>query len=516
MSKHKSSIKSHRALAKKLNYKNGTIFAVIGILAITGAVLVYKSFAASGTLTLTPSSSTVNIGSNFTITVHANGGTDPLSGAEADLTYDPAKLQFVSATNTGTNFDAVVPPTNSSGLVQIGAAHKGTTGLSGDQIVGTVTFTALAPGTATVAFANTSDLLPTSNPATNVLTASPSGTYTIADTQPPNAPTGLTAGTKTVNSIALIWVAPSDNVGVTGYKVYRNGSTTPVTTIGTNTPNYTDTGLTPNTSYSYTVQALDAAGNPSALSTALAASTLPDTTAPPVPTGLTAGTKTVTSINISWAASIDNVLTTGYKVLRNGTVVNANVSSTNYTDTGLTPNTSYSYTIEAFDAVPNVSLPSTALAVTTLADTTAPSVPTGLAAGTKTVNSITLTWAVPSDNVGVTSYEIFRNGSTTALATVTTNSFTDTGLTQNTSYSYTVQAFDAANNASAVSSAFVVTTAVKQGDINSDGFVNGADLSILAANYNKAGTYSFAQGDLDNNHVVNIIDLTLLAIAWGS
>src|SRR5579872_1658670 len=146
MSKHKSSTKSHRVLANKVNYRNSTIFAVIGILAITGAILVYKSFAASGTLTLTPSSSTVNIGSNFTITIHANGGTDPLSGVEADLTYDTTKLQFVSATNTGTNFDTVLPPTNSNGLIQIGAAHKGTTGLSGDQIVGTVTFTALATG----------------------------------------------------------------------------------------------------------------------------------------------------------------------------------------------------------------------------------------------------------------------------------------------------------------------------------------------------------------------------------
>jgi len=59
-------------------------------------------------------------------------------------------------------------------------------------------------------------------------------------------------------------------------------------------------------------------------------------------------------------------------------------------------------------------------------------------------------------------------------------------------------------------------TSPKPDDINGDGFVNGGDLSILAANYNKPGVYTLAQGDINGDQKVNITDLTLLAIGWGT
>ena len=168
-------------------------------------------------------------------------------------------------------------------------------------------------------------------------------------------------------------------------------------------------------------------------------------------------------------------------------------------------------------AANNSSAASSALVTSTLPDTSAPSVPTGLIAGTKTITTITFTWTASVDNVLTTGYKIFRNGGTTPIGTTTgATTYTDTGLTQNTSYSYTVSAFDAANNNSAQSTALVVSTPVKQGDINSDNSVDSGDFAILAANYNKAGTYTFVQGDLNNDQTVNIIDLTILAIAWGT
>ncbi|WP_370450108.1 CBM20 domain-containing protein [Corallococcus interemptor] len=88
-------------------------------------------------------------------------------------------------------------------------------------------------------------------------------------------------------------------------------------------------------------------------------------------------------------------------------------------------------------------------------DTTAPSVPTGLAA-TRTDRSVTLTWTASTDNVGVTGYQVFRNG--TQVGTPTSTSYTDSGLSSNTAYSYTVKARDAAGNTSAASSALSVTT----------------------------------------------------------
>lgn len=92
-----------------------------------------------------------------------------------------------------------------------------------------------------------------------------------ADTTPPSQPTGLTATAASSTQINLSWTASTDNVGVTGYKVYRNGSATPVGTPTTNS--FNDTGLTPSTTYSYYVVANDAAGNSSPNSSTVSATT---------------------------------------------------------------------------------------------------------------------------------------------------------------------------------------------------------------------------------------------------
>lgn len=89
-------------------------------------------------------------------------------------------------------------------------------------------------------------------------------------------------------------------------------------------------------------------------------------------------------------------------------------------------------------------------------DTQAPSAPSGLASSNITSSSFTLTWTASTDNVGVASYEVFRNG--TSVGTSTTTSKSVTGLTASTTYSMTVKAKDAAGNVSAASSALNVTT----------------------------------------------------------
>lgn len=92
----------------------------------------------------------------------------------------------------------------------------------------------------------------------------------VADTQAPTAPTNLRATGTTSTSVSLAWNASTDNVGVTGYDVYR-GSALVTTTTATS---YTVTGLTPGTAYTFTVKARDAAGNVSAASNALSVTTL--------------------------------------------------------------------------------------------------------------------------------------------------------------------------------------------------------------------------------------------------
>jgi chitodextrinase len=89
------------------------------------------------------------------------------------------------------------------------------------------------------------------------------------DTQAPTAPAGLAVTGTTSSSASLSWAASSDNVGVTGYRVYRGG-TQVATATGTS---YTDTGLSASTAYSYTVKAVDAAGNLSAASNSATATT---------------------------------------------------------------------------------------------------------------------------------------------------------------------------------------------------------------------------------------------------
>jgi cellulose 1,4-beta-cellobiosidase len=89
-------------------------------------------------------------------------------------------------------------------------------------------------------------------------------------------------------------------------------------------------------------------------------------------------------------------------------------------------------------------------------DTTAPSVPTGLTVSGTTDTSVSLTWSASTDNVGVTGYDVFRAG--TKVGSTASTSFTDTGLTASTAYSYTVKAKDAAGNVSTASAAVTATT----------------------------------------------------------
>src|SRR6266853_1639343 len=282
------------------------------------------------------------------------------------------------------------------------------------------------------------------------------GTTPPADTTPPSTPAGLTGAAAGSTGANLSWSISTDNVGVTGYIVRRNGVqvATPATTT------YADTGLSAATTYSYAVAARDAAGNISPNSTSVSVTTASpaDTTPPTTPTGLTGAAAGSTGANLSWSASTDNVGVTGYIVRRNGVQV-ATPATTTYADTGLSAATTYSYAVAARDAAGNISPNSTSVSVTTAspADTTPPTTPTGLTGAAAGSTGATLSWSASTDNVGVTGYIVRRNG--VQVATPATTSFADTGLSAATTYSYTVAARDAAGNISANSTSVSVTTA---------------------------------------------------------
>src|SRR3990167_5428984 len=116
-------------------------------------------------------------------------------------------------------------------------------------------------------------------------------TSTSPDTTAPTTPTNLSATAVSSSQINLSWTASTDNVGVTGYDIYRNG--TLLTSV--TTPSYSNTGLTASTLYSYTVRAKDAAGKISPPQTTGASATTLAGTPPPSGTAITSVDVTNTS-----------------------------------------------------------------------------------------------------------------------------------------------------------------------------------------------------------------------------
>lgn len=182
--------------------------------------------------------------------------------------------------------------------------------------------------------------------------------------------------------------------------------------------------------------------------------TAPDTEVPTAPT-ISANNTTSTKTTLSWTGATDNVAVASYDIYKDGTLV-ANSTTSPYTVTGLSASTSYVFTVKAKDASNNISVSSNAVTVTTLApDTEAPTAPSLSASGTTNV-STTLTFTGATDNIGVTAYEIYKDGA--LIATVNNSPYTVTGLSASTTYIFTVKAKDDAGNVSPLSNAVSVTT----------------------------------------------------------
>lgn len=145
---------------------------------------------------------------------------------------------------------------------------------------------------------------------------------------------------------------------------------------------------------------------------------------------------------------------------------------------------------------------------------TPPTTPAGLHVTTNTGTSVALSWTASTDSGGtLTGYHVYLNGNTTPVASVSGTSYTATGLTPGTAYSYTVAAYDGANTSSK-STAVSGTTCIA-GDVNCDGSVNISDLTLMGRNWNTTSGATWAEGDLNGDGQVNITDLTILGRNWG-
>ncbi len=258
--------------------------------------------------------------------------------------------------------------------------------------------------------------------AGNTSTDSASVTVQNGDTQAPSVPAGLSATAAAYNKVNLAWTASTDNVGVTGYYVVRNGVT--IAQIGSVTT-YSDTTVSASTQYKYQLIAHDAAGNvsaASAVSTAATATTpsAPDTTPPSTPTGLNAAAVSTSQINLTWTGSTDNVGVTGYDVYRAvGTAAAskvATVNTTSFGDSGLSASTTYTYYVIAKDAANNQSPHSGTASATTLASSTSTGVITGTVSGRN---------GSPLTNARISLY--FNNSSQT-YSTNSTGAYTIPGI----------------------------------------------------------------------------------------
>ncbi|MCW1926476.1 putative Ig domain-containing protein [Luteolibacter arcticus] len=167
---------------------------------------------------------------------------------------------------------------------------------------------------------------------------------------------------------------------------------------------------------------------------------------PTVPSNVQATATSGSAVTVTWTASTGTGAIT-YRVFRNGTQTGTDVSATTFSDTGLTPGTTYSYTVSALNT-DGASSQSVAATVTT---PNTPGTPTGLRA-TRGTDQVSLQWNSVS---GAIEYVIFRNG--TEIDTSTTTTYIDTDIEPATTYRYSVASTNASGD-SAKSAEVAVTT----------------------------------------------------------
>ena len=258
----------------------------------------------------------------------------------------------------------------------------------------TYTDTGLAAGTYTYT-------VKAADTAQNVSDPSNADTATVPDTTKPSAPPNLRAVAGSSVQVDLTWDESLDDVAVSHYRIYRDDQL--IATVDPTT-SYSDTVL-PGT-YSYVVRAVDAATNLSDPSNTATVTVTPlDSEAPTAPQNLTANAVGGGQADLAWDASIDNVAVTGYRIYRNGQPVATINPATSYSDT-VAPG-DYTYVVRALDAG-HESAPSNEAPVT-VPDTQDPTPPANLTATAVSQSQIDLTWDAASDNVAVTSYEIYRD-----------------------------------------------------------------------------------------------------------
>lgn len=253
-------------------------------------------------------------------------------------------------------------------------------------------------------------------------------------------PTHLTATAVSSNQIDLQWGSVDD---ATSYAVSRaisyTGTYELVATVSEDENTYSDHALLFSTTYYYRVTALN--GSESSIPAEISAKTLDPDKAPDSPKNLKAEPISYSTIKLTW----DLVSEASYYIVFRATTETGDYISLDYVDvptyidTGFTANQTYYYKVQASN-MKGTSADSTVVSATTKPAPSSPTAPTTLTATATSSSSISVTWSTVST---ATSYDVYRatsSGSYSKAASVSTNSYSDTGLLASTTYYYKVQA----------------------------------------------------------------------------
>jgi chitodextrinase len=259
------------------------------------------------------------------------------------------------------------------------------------------------------------------------------------DRAAPSVPERLAAEPVSDRAVSLTWAASTDDAGIAGYEVLRDGAV--VATTGALTTRLD--GLRPALEACWTVRAFDRAGNRSAAGVPACACT-PDLVPPSAPDDLVAIAPDEHEVAVRWSAATDDVAVTGYEVTRGERRV-AQTAETRHAEAGLSPWTEYCYTVRALDAAGNRSATAGPACVRT-PDTTPPVPPPALVARAATDRAMTVSWGEARDEAGTVRYVVSRER--VVVGETPAGTLQETALIPAREYCYTVVAWDAAGNAS--------------------------------------------------------------------
>ncbi|MET9600153.1 fibronectin type III domain-containing protein [Streptomyces sp. NPDC006459] len=242
---------------------------------------------------------------------------------------------------------------------------------------------------------------------------------TAPDTRPPPAPAGLTAQAGSATSVHVMWEAAAGRDGVIGYQVFEAGHM--VRELPAEKTMVDITGLAPQTGYTFTVRAKDAAGNlsgpgPAARVTTPAAKA-EDRGAPTTPATTAARATGPRSAQVSWTPSTDDTGVTAYDIYQGGVRIHtAGPADSGTALTGLQPDTVYTFTVRARDGADNSSPDGPAVDVTTPpASGDGPGTAPAAFTATASPGAVTLNWTAPDTGRETTEYELYVNGLPTTV-----------------------------------------------------------------------------------------------------